>query len=252
MSLNAQIAQGAFECACPGVLTGYIVRDPGSATLTATIEGGVILQQLSGTAASGVGLTYTTQQQTTKAFTASKDTYVYVNSAGALGYLEVANGAAKPSLATLISTGGVGSQFIAKVVTDGSRVTAGGVSDLRQLVGADLRSFESKAGFAAADVGATYWIAPQRCAIIAAQATVTTALANTDAGTVTFAIGQNDVYTAVTTGVITLALSSALGTRAACVPTALNIVQAGQSVRLTSAKATAGGEAQVQVLYLPV
>lgn len=252
MSLNTQIALGAFDNVSPGVLTGYIVRDPGSATLTATIEGGAILQQLSGTAASGVNLTLTTQQDTTKAFTASKDTYVYVSSAGALGYLEVANNAAKPSLATLVATGGVGAQFIAKVVTDGTRVTAGGVSDLRQMSGADLRSETLKVGFAAADVGANYWIAPQRCAIVKAQATVITALAGTDAGTITFATGINDVYTNVTTGVITLALSSALGTRAACVPTALNIVQAGQTVRITSAKTTAGGGANCQFLYLPL
>lgn len=251
MSLNPQIALGSFDTSYIGVLTGLVVRDPGSATLTTTVEGGSLLQQLSGTAASGVSLTLTGIQDTSKTFTASKDTYVYVNSAGAIAYLEVANGAAKPTLATLVATGGAGSQFLAKVVTDGSRVTAGGVSDLRQMSGADVRSETIKVGFAAADVGANYWIAPQRCAIIKSQATVITALANTDAGTITFATGINDVYTAVTNGVITLALSSALGTRAACVPTALNVVGAGQTLRVTSAKTTAGGGANCQWLYMP-
>ncbi len=53
----------------------------------------------------------------TRAFTASRDTYVDFSSAGAVGYSEVTNGAAAPALAA-------DSIRVAKVVTNGSAVTS--------------------------------------------------------------------------------------------------------------------------------
>lgn len=251
MAWNPQVGEKSLGNEQPGVVTGLVVRDPGSATLTTTIEGGWIKLAIDPTSAANLGKITAEWRiaDTSKAFTASKDTYVYVSSAGALGYIEVANGAAKPSQATLTTTGGYGAQFIAKVVTDGTRVTAGGVTDLRQnTAGADMQSDSILGSFAAA-TSTTYWKAPARVRIWSAQATVQVALANTDAGTFTFATGVNDVYTNQTNGVITLALSSAIGTRAACFPSDSYIIDAGQTLRISAAKTTVGGQATVQILF---
>lgn len=241
---NKQIAKAWLDDVGLGVLTGLIVRDVTSTSLATTVEGGVIRMYSS---TPGEAFNEFQIQDTAKTFTASKDTYAYVSSAGALGYIEVANGAAKPTQATLEAAGGVGAQFIAKVVSDSDEITS--VTDLRQLSGADIRSDSFTVSFATAEQGAGYWVAPVKCRILKAQSSVQVALANTDAGTITFAVGVNDIYTAVTTGVITLALSSAIGTRASCVPTAVNIVDAGQTLRYTSAKTTAGGRTITQILY---
>lgn len=232
-----------------GVVFGLVARDPGSATLTTIIEGGRIRLQIDPALYSAVPQNEWAIQDTSKAFTASKDTYVYVSSAGALGYIEVANAATKPTLATLVATGGYGAQFIAKVVTDGSRVVAGGVTDLRQFAGSFALSAGTTASFVTASQGAVYWKAPQKVRILGAQATVTAALGATDTGTITLASGINDVYTNMTNGVITLAISATVGTRGACVPTTSHILGPGQAVRLTSAKTTTGGAAEVQILY---
>lgn len=241
---NNQAAGGWLGTDQIGVITGFIVRDPQSATLTTTIEGGWINILL------GTGLVSQFRiVDTSKAFTASKDTYVYVSSAGALGYLEVANGAAKPTKATLEATGGVGAQFIAKVVTDGTRVTDGGVSDLRLNAGIDMESDLAYLSFNATEVGAWYMIAPSRIRVWKLQTTAVDTLANTDVGTITAAAGVNDKYTNMTNGQTSLALSSATGTRASALPSAYYIIDAGQSLRLTSAKATAGGSSITQILY---
>lgn len=232
---------GLIEGDQPGVRFGLIVRDPGSATLTATIEGGVA--QVVSTTFNRVVDSYTFAE-TTNAFTASKDTYVYISAAGVLSYLALANNAAPPTQATL----GVGALRIAKVVTDGSRVTAGGVTDMRTFAGAgDFIVVGAFSGFLSTTVGAVYIPIMQDCIVRRIDSTVTTALANTDAGTVTAAIGKNDVYTNVTNGAVTLALSSALGVRASATPTAANLIQAGNFLRLTSAKTTSGGAAQTYV-----
>ena len=60
---------------------------------------------------------------TSRAFTASRDTYVSIGQNGSLGYSEVANNAAQPALPS-------NSNWLAKVVTNGSAVT--GVTDMRQ------------------------------------------------------------------------------------------------------------------------
>ncbi|MDP2921799.1 MAG: DUF2793 domain-containing protein, partial [Candidatus Omnitrophota bacterium] len=61
---------------------------------------------------------------TPRAYTASKDTYVDINSSGVFQYTEAANGAAAPSVAD-------NSIRLAKVVTDADNITA--VTDLRNL-----------------------------------------------------------------------------------------------------------------------
>lgn len=245
---NAQAAgQWAGDEASLGVITGLVVRDPGSSTLTTTIEGGWIRQLLS---------TFAVQEtriaDTSKAYTASKDTYVYVNAAGALAYYEVANNATKPTQAQVEAVGGVGSHVIAKVVTDGSRVTAGGVTSLRRHAAVDMRSFEFRSSFAATEVGAYYWVAPCRLRVWKIISVVEDTLAGTDTATVTMALGLNDVYTDATNGVTTMAISAATGVRATALPTASYIVSPGQTLRFTGAKSTAGGNCTTQVLYSPI
>lgn len=230
-----------------GVITGGIVRDPQSATLTTTIEGLWIRQLLStGRAA------LSRIADTSKAFTASKDTYVGVTSAGALFYIENTLNDPKPTNAAVIAAGGVGAQLLAKVVTDGTRVTDGGVTDMRIKAAVQLESFVMSQSFTTADQGPAYWIAPCRIRVWKAQSTVMVDLSGTDAGTITLARGINDKYTDMTNGVVTLALSSATGVRASALPSANFILDAGQSIRLTSAKTTTVGSAITQVLYQPI
>ena len=233
-----------FRGVGPGVVIGLVVRDPQSATLSTTIEGGWILQNTASTQGQ-----LTRIADTAKTFTASKDTYVYITAAGALAYNELANGATKPSQAAIEALGGVGSQLIAKVVTDGSRVTDGGVSDLRQIAGVDMQSFSISQSFATTETGAAYWVAPGRVRVWKAVTVAVDTLAGTDAGTVTLAAGVNDKYTDMTNGATSLAASSATGTRASALPSGYFIVDTGQAVRLTSAKTTSGGNAYTQVFY---
>jgi hypothetical protein len=70
---------------------------------------------------------------TSKTYTASKDTYVYIDINGAFQYEEVANGAAAP-------TTPANSLLLAKVVTDSDNVTS--VTDLRQLTPLNLRIYQ--------------------------------------------------------------------------------------------------------------
>ena len=62
---------------------------------------------------------------TLKSFTASKDTYVDIDSTGTLVYTEVANGAAEPALT-------IPNERLAKVVTDVVSITS--VTDLRTII----------------------------------------------------------------------------------------------------------------------
>lgn len=69
---------------------------------------------------------------TSKTYTASKDTWVYIDSNGTLQYVAVANDAAQP-------TTPANSLLLAKVVTDGDNITA--VTDKRQLTPPNLRVY---------------------------------------------------------------------------------------------------------------
>ena len=231
-----------------GVIDGLIVRDPGSSTLATTIEGGVILLNPP-TKGTGVAYLDIVLQDTAKTFTASKDTYVYVNAAGALAYDELANGATKPTTAAIEALGGVGSQLIAKVVTSGSRIAAGGVTDLRQMAPVTLDNTSVPVSFVTANQGAVYVALPGTVDIYGYKATVTAPLGATDTGTVTAALGQNDVYTNQAGGVITGAISAAIATRYSAYVTGVRRLPAGQTLRLTSAKTTTGGAMNVTILY---
>ena len=84
------------------------------------------LTGLNGTMSSGVayvsGKRLVVASVATYAFTASRDTYVYVDNTGAIQYSPQTNGAAQPATPA-------NNQLIAKVVTNGSTIT--GISDLR-------------------------------------------------------------------------------------------------------------------------
>jgi hypothetical protein len=228
----------------PGVVSGLIVRDPQSATRATIVEGGHIL--IASATPSNPPTRYAIQPAA-KTFTASKDTYVYVDGVtGAIAYAEVANDAAKPALSALAAN----SQFIAKVVTDGSRIVDGGVTDLRELAPAFIESFVRHVSFVTAGQGATgQWIAPCRGRLLYLKSVVALALGGTDTGTVTAAIGRNNKFAAVTDGVLTLAISAAVAEIDESTPSAANEFNAGDVVRLTAAKTTTGGEAQVEVLW---
>lgn len=75
---------------------------------------------------------------------------------------------------------------------------------------------------------------------------VTSALSNTDAGTITC---QNNAGSAMTGGVITIPLSSAVGTENNATPTTNNTFTSGQKMQLVVAKTTSGGAATVFVEY---
>lgn len=234
---NVQYLQHLIDGPTPGVISGMKYWDPGSATLTATYDGGYVRLK----DANGV-LTEYVFQPSTKAFTASKDTYVYIDGTTHLiAYYEAANAGAKPVIGTDIAAN---SQFIAKVVTDGTRVTAGAVTDIRGSLASsgEKMVLSWKAGFAAATVGDVHLRVPFNGRIIYFGASVTTALAGTDTGTVTLAIGLNNVFTAVTNGVVTGAISAPLSTRYQVIPSAANAFQEGDTIKATSAKTTAGGE----------
>lgn len=99
--------------------------------------------------------------------------------------------------------------------------------------------------FEATEQGDNKVYVPYGFDIIGAVGSVTKALANTDAGTITLNI--NGV--AVTTGVITIPLSSAIGTDVAITPSATKTGTSGSYISCVGAKTTAGGKALV-TLYL--
>lgn len=247
MANPQQQADGLGELKSLGVITGLIARDPQTASLATTLEGGWIQLLLSTGRTSLFRIA-----DTAKTFTASKDTYVGVNSAGAIFYIENTLNDPKPTNAVVIAAGGVGAQLIAKVVTDGTRVLDGGVTDMRIKAAVQLESLVVSQSFTAADQGAFYWIAPCRVRIWKLQSTVMVDLSGTDAGTITAARGINDKYTDMTNGATSMAASSATGFRASALPSANFILDAGQSLRLTSAKTTTLGSCITQVLYQPI
>ncbi|MGH7535969.1 MAG: hypothetical protein ACREMG_10310, partial [Gemmatimonadales bacterium] len=143
MSKNRQSAKAELESLEPGVVFGLIVDDPGSSTLTATYHGGEVRVKSS---TDGKAVDTYTIAGSTKAFTASKDTYVYIDgSSGALSYKEVTVAAVKPIIGTDIAAN---SEFLALVTTDGSRIVAGAVRDLRRLSGAVLETQQIAMSFA--------------------------------------------------------------------------------------------------------
>ena len=96
------------------VVSGLLGSDPG-ASLTMTTPSGVAHQ--TGKRVVSAGFTHT--------YTASKDTYDDINSAGTITHVEVNNGAGVPAVTA-------DSQRIQKVVTNGSEITS--VTDMRTTV----------------------------------------------------------------------------------------------------------------------
>ncbi len=125
------LTQGVFaDSANPRVRDSELLGDftytgmlpPTSASLTATTTAGT----------SYVGGYRIVTSATSKTYTASKDTWVYIDQNGAFQYVEVANGAAQP-------TTPANSLLLAKVVTSGAAVTS--VTDQRQLTPPNLRIY---------------------------------------------------------------------------------------------------------------
>lgn len=94
--------------------------------------------------------------------------------------------------------------------------------------------------FDTAEQGTLNLFFPTAVTITGARASVIKALANTDAGTIQLA---NNAGTNMTAGLLTIPLSSAVGTDVAVTPSANNVITAGQKVQVTTAKTTAGGKA---------
>lgn len=230
-----------------GVVEGLLFPKPGSG-LTATYLGGVVRLAPTGsdtTPGSRVGREFKIANAT-KAFTASKDTYVYIDSAGALQYSEVANGAAKPTLLSLTASLG---QYLWKIVTDGSNITS--ATDLRQFAPAWIETLALGQGsYVTATQGATlFWSAPYRCRILKAYDVVAAAVAATDAGTVTFARVADGTSANIAGLVLTNALSSAVAAYAEAVPTLATNPEFAPGDQLvgTTAKTTTGGAVNVYV-----
>lgn len=235
MSLqNKQMTAGELGSKAPGVINGLTFELPGSG-LAVLYDGGYVNVESS---TAGKVVDEYVIQSSSKTFTASKDTYVYINGAdGVLTYNEQVLGAAKPSQSTI----GANSEWLFKAVSDANDVT--GLTDLRRWAPAGhLYNVEVVVSFVATEVGAIYIPCPTAGRIVNLKSSVIDVLAGTDVGTATLAIGMQDVYTAVTNGVITAALSSAIGVRDQATPSAANRFGASQMIRVTGAKTTAGGK----------
>ena len=88
-----------------------------------------LVSGLNGTMTSGIyyslnGIRYAVGSIASRAFTASKDTYVSVSPTGSISYQEAVNGGAIPALSTDY-------QWVAKVITNGSTITS--VVDMRKM-----------------------------------------------------------------------------------------------------------------------
>ncbi len=223
-----------------GVVFGLIVRKPASG-LTATYDGGFVV-------VGGGQLPIPSRELvvsgSTIAITASKDAYLYVTSAGVLTKLEKTNGASKPTVADI----GADSEFIAKVVTDGSNITS--VQDLRRdAPHGKIECLYAEGSFVTAEQSDNTLVCPWNGRLLAVEAVVTSVLGGTDVGTIVPAIGENEVFTNVTMDVpISFPLSSANGVRRLSFATALNAIRNGNALRLTTAKTTTGGLVHMQAL----
>lgn len=243
-TLARQLLNNLMGTPEPGVAWGLNFLVPASG-LTAAYDGGYVRVLALDNVQPAITTEYVIQPGT-KLFTASKDTYAYIHpTTGVLTYVEVANGAAKP-----VSSVPEGAQWLAKIVTDGSNITS--VLDLRENKGSIgfidyLGAFEMS--MVTAEQGATVNIPlGYNGRILAILGTVSAAFGATDTGTVTVALGRNGVFTNVTGGVITGAISAAVGTNYQAVPTALNTFNRGDRLRLTSLKTTTGGRIQIIVV----
>lgn len=216
-----------------GVVFGLIVRKPASG-LTATYDGGIVRV---GTTNLPVPFAEKVVSGSTIAITASKDAYLYVDLNGVLQKIEVANGAAKPTIATI----GVNSEFIAKVITNGTDITT--VQDLRRdSPHGEIRTLYVAGSFVTAEQSNNELLVPFNGRLLAVHGIVTSVLGATDAGTVVPAIGENEVFTNVTMDVaMSFPLSSANGVKRLSFATALNAIRAGNYLRLATAKTTSGG-----------
>lgn len=230
-----------------GVVEGLLFPKPASG-LTVTYLGGVIRLQPTGstsTPGSRVGREFKIANST-QLFTATRDTYVYIDSAGAIQISAQTVGAAKPTLASLSADTG---QFLWKVVTDGSNVTS--VTDLRQFAPAWIETLALGQGsYVTATQGATlFWSAPYRCRILKAYDVVAAAVAATDAGTVTFARAADGTSANIAGLVLTNALSSAVAAYAEAIPTLATNPEFAPGDQLvgTTAKTTTGGAVNVYV-----
>jgi hypothetical protein len=234
-------ADGAFYQLSRGVLFGVEFPKPASG-LTATYSGGLVRV--------GGSLLIPKRQAvefrvagSTKLFTASKDTYVYANASGVLTYSEVANGAAKPTQTDI----GEDSEFLWKVVTDGSNITT--VTDLRQWSHRGrFHLYHLLVSFVTAAQGDPDIVIPYVGIVRALRAHVVSALSGTDNGTVTASINKQGTTTAITNGLIDIPLSSVNNVRVEAIPSALNQVSPDDRINLAVAKTTTGGEAIVEVL----
>lgn len=224
-----------------GVVLGLVFRKPASG-LTATYDGGFVRV---GTGLPTMPVTERVISGSTKLFTASKDTYVYADSAGVLQYIAKALGAAKPTVTDI----GVNSEYIAKVVTDGSNIT--GVQDLRRdAPHGRIETLTAEGSFVTAEQSDNELLCPFSGRLLAVHAVVTSALGGTDAGTVTPAIGENEVFTGVTMDTaISFPLSSANGVKRLSFATALNAIRAGNYIRFTTAKTTTGGLVHIEAFF---
>jgi hypothetical protein len=221
-----------------GVVFGFVVRKPASG-LTATYDGGFVVV---GGGQAPLPSRELVVSGGTIAITASKDAYLYVTSAGVLTKLEKTLGASKPTVSDI----GADSEFIAKVVTDGSNITS--VQDLRRdAPHGKIEVLGVEGSFVTAEQSDNVVICPWSGRLLAVAAVVTSVLGGTDAGTVTPAIGENDVFTGVTMDVgISFPLSSANGVRRLSFATALNAIRGGNALKLTTAKTTSGGLLHMQ------
>ena len=112
-NFNATEVKIEYLDALNGVVTGMTIAT--SVDLNSTVTAGYAY----------VNLTRVDLANTAKLFTASKDTYVDIDSTGTLVYTEVANGAAEPTLTSP-------NERLAKVVTDVDNITS--VTDLRTII----------------------------------------------------------------------------------------------------------------------
>lgn len=237
---NRQMAGGEIGNKLPGVICGLTFPESVGTSLDSVYDGGYVNVESS---TKGKVVDEYVIQPSTKSFTASKDTYVYINGAdGVLTYSEKTLAADKPTQSAI----GAKSEWLFKVVTGASTIDS--VSDLRRWAPAGhLYTQAVVVSFVATEVGAIYVPCPTAGRIVNLKTSVIDVLAGTDTATVTLAIGLQDVYTAVTTGVVTIAISAAISVRDQVTPTAKNRFGASQYIRVTGAKSTAGGKVMLYI-----
>lgn len=237
---NRQMAGGEIGNKLPGVICGLTFPESVGTSLDSVYDGGYVNVESS---TKGKVVDEYVIQPSTKSFTASKDTYVYINGAdGVLTYLEKTLAADKPTQSAI----GAKSEWLFKVVTGGSTIDS--VSDLRRWAPAGhLYTQAVVVSFVASEVGAIYVPCPTAGRIVNLKTSVIDVLAGSNTATVTLAIGLQDVYTAVTTGVVTIAISASISERDQVTPTAKNRFGASQYIRVTGAKSTAGGKVMLYI-----